>query len=59
MGEIKEDFHNENGRRFLFSAMLKGQRSKQRHKKEEMCFKKKNHGCDLSMSPQDCLLKEP
>lgn len=44
---------------FYFHFMLEGQRSKQRHKKEEMCFKKKNRGCDLSMSLQHCLLKEP
>lgn len=50
MGEINEDFHNKNGKRFLFSAVLKGQRLKQRHKREETYFKRKNHGYDLSIS---------
>lgn len=39
IGEIDEGFHNENDRRSLFSVMLKGQRSQQRHKREEKYFK--------------------
>lgn len=57
MGEINKDFHNENGKTFLFSAMLKEQRSKQRHYREETYLKRKNYGYDVSISLQVCLLK--